>query len=110
MAEIMPQGMSCFSRILVLTLLNGRREKPYRRPGPAGSGQRGSALCPGQRQRWEAVFRRERRPVSLDRFSTQAQSRLYLAMQGENAVGMLFSPCDPNVLRNGGICLKECFL
>ena len=35
----------------------------------SGSGQRGSALCPGQKQRWEAVFRRERRPESLDRSS-----------------------------------------
>ena len=68
-----------------------------RHPGPAGSGQRGSALCPGQRQRWEAVFRRERRPVSLDRSSIRAQSRPYLALQGENAVGTPFSPCHfPN--------------
>ena len=28
----------------------------------------GSALSFGDRQRWEAVFRRERRPASLDRF------------------------------------------
>ena len=32
-----------------------------------GGGQRGSALCPVPAQRWEAVFRRERRPASLDR-------------------------------------------
>lgn len=40
-------------------------------PGWAGSKERGSAraLCRRQEntQRWEAVFRRERRPVSLDR-------------------------------------------
>ena len=34
----------------------------------AGGGRRGSALRPGQIcVRWEAVFRRERRPASLDR-------------------------------------------
>ena len=44
------------------------REETHRRPGLAGSGQRGSALCPGRiQQRWEAVFRRERGPVSPDR-------------------------------------------
>ena len=49
----MPQRVSCF-------LLSSRLH-------PGGSGLRGSALSL-EPMRWEAVFRRERRPESLDRF------------------------------------------
>ena len=34
--------------------------------GAAAAG-RGGAPCAGEKQRWEAVFRRERKPVSFDR-------------------------------------------
>ena len=39
----------------------------YLSAGECRSGLRGSALSTVNRQRWEAVFRRERRPESLDR-------------------------------------------
>ena len=68
-----------------------------RRPGTPGADRGGAPWVRAKQQRWEAVFRRERRPVSLDRSSIRAQSRPYLALQGENAVGTPFSPCHfPN--------------
>ena len=36
-------------------------------------GQRGSALCLVGFQRWEAVFRRERKPESFDRIFTKRE-------------------------------------
>jgi hypothetical protein len=46
----------------------------------------------GKKTAREAVFRRERRPASLDRnFHTGGASVCYLAMQGESAV-VPFSP------------------
>ena len=52
-------GVSCF--LFKYTL---RKEK---RDPPDGGGPRGSALGLVWIQRWEAVFRRERMPVSIDR-------------------------------------------
>ena len=70
-------------------------ESDIRRPGI--SRERAEGERPGsgpEKQRWEAVFRRERRPGSLDRFSTAGGIRLLdLAWQGGNAVFAPFSPC-----------------
>ena len=62
-----------------------------------GGGQRGSALCPVPAQQWEAVFRRERRPASLDRFFQQAE-------RGETR-----SVCHLAIAR-GKRCLSDRFL
>ena len=60
----------------------------YRRPGHPGA-DRGGAPCVRARfkQRWEAVFRRERRPASLDRIfrAGSVPPPCGLAVQGENA-------------------------
>ena len=54
------------------------------RPGPGPA-----------KQRWEAVFRRERRPESLDRFSTAGGCPpADLAWQGENAVSVSYTHLD----------------
>ena len=46
-------------------------ENNIRRPGDHRERAEGERPGPGPaKQRWEAVFRRERRPGSLDRFST----------------------------------------
>ena len=50
-------------------------EDDIRRPG--GDRERAEGERPGSgpgKQRWEAVFRRERRPGSLDRFSTAGKT------------------------------------
>ena len=63
-------------------------ENNIRRPGDHRERAEGERPGPGPaKQRWEAVFRRERRPESLDRFSTAGGCPpADLAWQGENAV------------------------
>lgn len=66
-----------------LFFINGGEEMADTAPGQAGSGGRGSSRVPRRRQenlqRWEAVFRRERGPVSLDRRTGDLFRRLILA-------------------------------
>ena len=60
----------------------------HRRPGRDRERAEGERPGSGpEKQRWEAVFRRERRPGSLDRFfHGRRHSPANLAWQGENAV------------------------
>ena len=52
-------------------------ENDIRRPGRGRERAEGERPGSGpEKQRWEAVFRRERRPGSLDRFSTAGGFRL----------------------------------
>ena len=64
--EAPQKGVSCFFVVAYFTVL--RRMPCTFLRGDCRSGLRGSALSAVNRQRWEAVFRRERRPASLDRF------------------------------------------
>ena len=70
-------------------------ENNIRRPGDHRERAEGERPGPGPaKQRWEAVFRRERRPGSLDRFSTAGGIRLStLRGKGKTLFRTLFSPC-----------------
>ena len=72
-------------------------ENNIRRPGDHRERAEGERPGPGPaKQRWEAVFRRERRPGSLDRFfrADQWVRRLpTLHGKGKTLFRTLFSPC-----------------
>ena len=67
----------------------------HRRPGRDRERAEGERPGSGpEKQRWEAVFRRERRPGSLDRFSTAGGIRLStLRGKGKTLFCAPFSPC-----------------
>ena len=68
-------------------------ENDIRRPGDLRERAEGERPGSGPgKQRWEAVFRRERRPGSLDRFSTAGDFRLpTLHRKGETLLRAVFS-------------------
>ena len=102
-----PLGPPPFS---VYPLFSGGMWKKTRRPGPGPGADRGGAPWVRARsQRWEAVFRRERRPASLDR--TEKATCFFgpvhrrKAEREGNAAGLLrgFSPFEKGVLHHESV-------
>ena len=97
------------SAVFLYTLeREGERTRPWR---PGHSRERTEGERPGfgpMMQRWEAVFRRERRPGSLDRFFRADQWVRRLAMQGEDAVIRRFLPAHP-IFSKESLIMKEHF-